>query len=145
MCDKCAVLTARIKELESRPQFGNDEVGRIKDKYGQRIKELESILNLVGEDPVWVSLHVEQRYEICRLEKRIKELEEELNCLKEDFKIAVQTRNELWDRVKELEEDNKKLTEAMEKIVNLPNNDYWDDEEIHSAIDIAKAALGGKI
>jgi uncharacterized coiled-coil protein SlyX len=93
--EQIAALTARIKELESRPQFGNDEVGRIKDKYGQRIKELESILNLVGEDPVWVSLHVEQRYEICRLEKRIKELEEERYCLKEDFKIAVQTRNEL--------------------------------------------------
>jgi DNA repair exonuclease SbcCD ATPase subunit len=65
----------RIKELESGWARCREDC-RIAEKEA-RIKELESLLN-VGDDPVWVSLHIEQRYEICRLEKRIKELTEAL-------------------------------------------------------------------
>jgi hypothetical protein len=127
-CQGCA-LPERVKELKAvlREQtlLTNDKV--------KRIKELEA-LSIIDHK----TIHTQQQ--------RIKELEFYLDQLPahnwhqkyEELQAEANTARGVLCR------KGKELTEALEKIVNLPNNDYWDDEEIHSAIDIAKAALGGK-
>jgi chromosome segregation ATPase len=81
---------------------------------------------------------------IAQLQEKVEALQAEANRNIEELCRARAEKKDEYCQGCALPERVRELTEALEKIVNLPNNDYWDDEEIHSAIDIAKAALGGK-